>query len=116
MDWTVIPYEAADGEPVVKTEMQQFGAREYVRLVKAAHLLEEYGLEVGASHVKHLSRDLWELRFDRYRILYTTFPGRRFILLRVFMKKTQKTPTKELRIAANRMKDFAARYGGSADA
>jgi len=56
---------------------------------------------------------LWELRIRAgrkgYRIIYFAYVGQRFITLHGFLKKTQKTPRRELEIAEGRMADFLMR-------
>jgi phage-related protein len=56
--------------------------------------------------VKHLEGKLWELRMTGRdgiaRAIYVTASGRRVIVVRVFVKKTQKTPQRELDIARQR--------------
>ncbi|MBI4067542.1 type II toxin-antitoxin system RelE/ParE family toxin, partial [Candidatus Gottesmanbacteria bacterium] len=53
---------------------------------------------------------LWEARIKAgnslLRIFYTYKKGRVIILLHIFVKKEQKTPTKELEVARNRLKEI----------
>src|SRR4030042_4492828 len=57
---------------------------------------------------KHIEPGLWELRTRAgdsiLRILYTFTKGKIIILLHIFIKKQQKMPTKELKIARQRLK------------
>lgn len=46
------------------------------------------------------------------RVLYFTYTGRRFILPHDFIKKTDKTPERELEIAEKRMNDFIQKQRG----
>jgi phage-related protein len=59
-------------------------------------------------HVKHIEGKMWELRVKASegiaRGLYVTMTGRRVVVLHVFVKKSQKTPSAALRIARERMK------------
>ena len=61
-------------------------------------------------YAKHLSGKLWELRLTGRdgiaRSIYVTASGQRVIVLRTFVKKTQKTPPRELDIALARMKEI----------
>lgn len=61
-------------------------------------------------HVKHLDGSLWEIRVSGKsgiaRALYVTVIGKRVVILRVFMKKTQKTPRREIELARQRAKDI----------
>jgi phage-related protein len=69
---------------------------------------------VGFDHLprdatRHLEGKLWELRVIAAsgiaRTIYVTVTGQRVVLLRAFVKKTQKTPTRELRIARERERE-----------
>lgn len=59
---------------------------------------------------KHLEFGLWEVRIiartDILRIFYTFKKGQIIILLHIFIKKTNKTPTSELEIARKRLKEL----------
>lgn len=56
-----------------------------------------------------LDDKLWELRITGRdgisRAIYVTASGRRVVILRAFVKKTQKTPPRELEIARQRAKE-----------
>jgi phage-related protein len=58
--------------------------------------------------VDHLEDKLWELRLRGKsgisRAIYVTASGQRVIIVRVFVKKTQKTPSRELRLVRERAK------------
>lgn len=71
--------------------------------------LSEYGTRAGEPYVKHLDGDIWELRPLRNRILFFGYDGERFILLSHFIKKTQKTPPREIEKAKRLMKDYTER-------
>jgi phage-related protein len=108
-EWTVEYYEAASGESVVEEEMKAFGPKVFARLLRTIDLLQEFGLELGAEYIGHVKGKIWELRASRYRVLYFAFTGRRFVLLRTFMKKTKTVPDREIAIAESRLKDYVAR-------
>jgi phage-related protein len=79
------------------------------RLARVAKLIEENDLEhVGEPHVKHIEGRLWEMRLKGRsgiaRALYVTAVGRRVVIVRVFVKKTEKTPWREIEIALTRAK------------
>ena len=62
-----------------------------------------------APHVKHIEGRLWEIRLmgrdGIARALYVTGFGKRVVIVRVFMKKTQKTPRGEIAMALARAKE-----------
>jgi phage-related protein len=67
--------------------------------------LSEAGTQAGEPYVKHLDGDIWELRPIRDRILFAAWNGQSFILLHHFMKKTQKTPRREIERAERNLAD-----------
>jgi phage-related protein len=79
------------------------------RFVRIAELIEALGLpNVREPHVKHVRGVLWEIRLKGQagiaRALYVTAVGQRVVVLRVFVKKTPKTPSGEIDIALERAK------------
>jgi len=81
---------------------------------KFAHitkLIETNGLErVRAPYVKHLEGKLWEMRMRGRdtiaRAIYVTAIEKRLVIVRVFTKKKQKTPRREIEIALERAKEI----------
>lgn len=71
--------------------------------------LSEYGTQLGEPYIKHLDGDIWELRPLRDRILFATWNGKGFVLLHVFMKQTQKTPSREIKRAKKNLADYQER-------
>ncbi len=59
--------------------------------------------------MKHLIGKLWEIRLKGRdgiaRSIYVAASGRRVVVLRTFVKKTQETPRRENEIAQARMKE-----------
>ena len=98
---------------VVDAELAELPADMRARFVRIASLIEEFGLEqVHQPHVKHLQGALWEMRLKGRdgisRALYVTATGRRVVVLRVFVKKTQKTPSREIALAMERANQVKA--------
>ena len=82
------------------------------RFTRIAELIEAVGLpNVREPHVKHMRGPIWEIRLKGKagiaRALYVTAAGQRVVVVRVFVKKTQKTPRTEIEIALERMKELA---------
>ena len=71
--------------------------------------LERYGVRIGSPMVKHLEGDIWELRPLRIRILLFLWQDNIFVLLHHFVKKTSKTPRKEIEQAKRNRNDFLER-------
>ena len=73
-------------------------------------MIEANGLErMREPYVKHIEGKIWEMRMigrdGIARSLYMAAVGKRVIVLRTFIKKTQKTPRSEIEIALKRAKD-----------
>jgi phage-related protein len=71
--------------------------------------MEVYGPDLGMPHTKAMGSGLFELRIKAAegiaRVFYCTVVGKRIVFLHQFVKKTDKTPAKELQIAHRRMKE-----------
>ena len=98
-------------DDVVEAEIRALPEDLRARLGRAIDLIETEGLErLPRELVRHLEGKLWELRIQARsgisRALYVTATGRLVIVVRVFVKKTQKTPAKELMIARRRARDI----------
>ena len=71
--------------------------------------LSKVGLQAREPYVKHLDDDVWELRPINDRILFAAWDGQSFILLHHFIKKTQKTPPREIKQAKRNLADYRER-------
>lgn len=111
----------------------------YIKDEKGSSRIEDFILELGKSNrvlaaktrqgieklrnkayhkeplSKHLESGLWELRIkagtDILRIIYTFAKGQIIILLHIFIKKKQKTPTGELETARKRLREIRVKEG-----
>jgi phage-related protein len=77
---------------------------------RIVQMIEANGLErMREPYVKHIEGKIWEMRLigrdGIARSLYMTAVGRRVVVLRTFIKKSQKTPRAEIEIALKRAKD-----------
>ena len=106
MEWTVETLNST-----VDQELQAQPADIRARLVWISRLIEEHGIpNIREPYVKHIEGELWEIRMkgrDRgSRSLYITVHPGRVVILRVFVKKTPKTPRSEIRTALKRAKEI----------
>src|SRR5215467_4248530 len=88
----------------LREELEALPADMRARFRRIVELIQGYGLErVHEPHIKHLEGPLWEMRMKGKdgisRAVYVTAKGRRVVVVRVFVKKTQKTPRREIEIA-----------------
>ena len=79
--------------------------REYVKA------LSENGAYLPEKYAKHLDGEIWELRPIDDRILFAGWVDGAFVLLHSFVKKSQKTPKREIEQAKRELADFKEREG-----
>ena len=72
-------------------------------------LLSQHGTCAGQPYIKHLDAEIWELRPLRDRILFVAWLDGSFVLLHHFVKKTQKTPRREIEKAKRELQDLKER-------
>lgn len=105
MGWIVETLNAT-----VDTEIASLPADLRARLTRVAQLIEAVGLEqVHEPHIKHLEGRVWEMRMKGKdgiaRALYVTTWRQRIVIVRAFVKKTKKTPRREIELAFERARE-----------
>jgi phage-related protein len=110
--WEVVLYSSKDGRDSVLQEIDDFGENDSIKVFKIVELLKKYGHSVLDTHIKHIDEKIWEIKIDRYRVLYFLYENQHYILIRAFMKKTQRTPKREIEIAEKRYADYISRAEG----
>lgn len=79
------------------------------RYLRLTDLMCEFGANLGMPHTKALDGGLFELRVKSKegiaRVFFCTKIGKKIIMLNSFVKKSQKTPKNQLRIAKTRMSE-----------
>jgi hypothetical protein len=105
MTWTVEVLNK-----VVQQELEALPKDMKARFVWISQLIATHGLEnVGEPYVKHIQGHIWEMRIKGKdgisRAMYVTAKFKRVVVVRVFIKKTQKTPRQEIEIALKRSQE-----------
>lgn len=105
MGWTV---EFLDEE--VRAALDAFPPDIRASFQRIVELIQSHGLErVREPYVSHLEGPIWEMRMKGRsgiaRAAYVTATGKRVIVVRVFPKKTRKTPRREIVAALKRAKE-----------
>lgn len=94
----------------VEAEIRELPAGLLARFLRYAERMESYGPDLGMPHTRAMGKGLFELRLKAEegiaRVLYCTVVGRKIVLLHQFVKKTDKTPRRELDLALKRMKEI----------
>ena len=117
MEYNVEMYEKTDGKVPVLEFILNLEPKQQAKIYREIDLLEKFGNELHYPHVDTIKGDkykgLWELRIELssniFRIFYFLPQNNDVILLHGIVKKTQKTPQKELKVALDRMKEYVRR-------
>jgi phage-related protein len=93
-----------------KAELDDLPADTRASFERIMKLVQAFGLErVHEPYIRHIEGRIWEMRLRGRdgiaRALYVTATGRRVVILRVFTKKTQKTPRREIELARRRAEE-----------
>lgn len=116
MNWVVEYYRDSKGNEPVADFIDTLPNETQVKVFRIIDLLGEYGILLKEPYTRWVRGKIRELRLKdphgAIRVLYFTYTGRRFILLHGFIKKTEKTPLREIKIAEKRMNDFIERQRG----
>lgn len=81
----------------------------FEKIIAYIDLLEKNGLKLKEPYIKYLGKEIWELRPLRDRILFAQIENNKFVLLNCFIKKTKKTPMKEIKKAIKCLKEIKIR-------
>lgn len=105
MEYTIIYYSEAVQVEIV--ELPDALAARYVVLTRRMVAL---GPNLGEPHTKAFGDGLLELRLKGAegiaRVFFCTLIGKRIVMLHSFVKKSQRTPLRELALAQIRMKEI----------
>jgi len=112
-EYTCIFYETQDRKSPVEEFIESLDEETQNKFILKQQLLEDLGPQLRYPHTDHIGEGIFELRFKgkegQARVLFFFFYGKRIIFTHGFVKKTQKTPRKEIEIALKRRKDFLAK-------
>lgn len=77
------------------------------RYLRLTDMMLEFGANLGMPHTRAMSDGLFELRVKGKegiaRVFYCTVIGQKIVMLHGFIKKSEKTPRKELKLARERL-------------
>ena len=116
MDYTVEYYEKDDGSRPAEEFILSQDNKMQAKIFAALELLESKGPALREPYSKVLDDGIFEVRAkqgtDISRALYFFVVGRRVILTNGFVKKTMKTPPREIERAKRYRADFNQKIGG----
>lgn len=106
-------YDTADGKCPVAEFLDSLNAKMHAKVLKHIDLLECFGEELRLPYSRLLEDGIFELRTqmgsDITRILYFFVVGGKAVLTHGFVKKTQKTPVREIARAKQYRQDYLRR-------
>lgn len=108
MTWKVYFFQTTRGDYPVKDFIEEQDKQTTVKITSYIELLETDGPYLKPPYIKKLQDKLYELRISgkvAVRLLYT-IKNSEYYLLHAFKKKTQKTPSREIKVALDRIKDI----------
>lgn len=118
--YEIIFYRDRNGRSQIEDQLNELASKaasskdariRFRQMTLYIQLLSDCGTKLGSSIAKKLRGDIWELRPGDSRILFFHYSKGRFILLHSFVKKTAKTPQKEIARAMAERDDWLSREG-----
>lgn len=114
MNYKILFYKKENGTEPVKEFLLRLPPKHKAKALREIDLLAEFGTQLKEPHIKKITGDkykgLWELRIkfagDISRIFYFMPEADAFILLHGYLKKSDKTPERELKTAKKRMDNY----------
>lgn len=104
MSWEIAFYSDK-----MESEIEQLPSGFVARFVRYGERMEVSGPDLGMPHTRAMGEGLFELRLKANegitRVFFCTVVNRKIIFLHQFIKKSDKTPARELEIARKRMKE-----------
>lgn len=113
-EYTCIFYETIiDGRKPAEEFIESLEQDTQDKFILKQQLLQDFGPQLRYPHTDSLGEGIFELRFKgkegQIRVLFFFFYGKRIIFTNGFVKKTPKTPRKEIELALKRRSDFLIR-------
>lgn len=105
MSYSIIYYSQA-----IQEEIMNLPVTLQARYIGLTDRMIEHGPNLGLPHTDAFGGGLFELRLKGAegiaRVFFCAMAGQEIVMLHSFIKKTQKTPEKELKIAKQRLKEL----------
>ena len=104
MNWKITFYNNK-----VESQALSFPSGILANFLHIAEMMENLGPNLGKPYIGSLGSGLYEIRAKGKegigRSLYCTVSGKEIVILHSFIKKSQKTPKKDLDLSRKRMKE-----------
>lgn len=108
-------YERENGDIPVEKFLNSLDIKMRNKILMILNVLQEKGNQLREPYSKHLEDGIFEVRgkvrSDISRVLYFFYYNGKIIVTNGFVKKTQKTPRKEIELAKKYRKEYLERLG-----
>lgn len=105
MSWVIDFYSG------VEDAITEMPPKIQAKMIRLLELIEEHGANLGVPHSTPMGDGLFEIRAKAKegigRALFCYMKGKHVYILYAFVKKSQKTPKKDLNLAKTRMKEVS---------
>ena len=106
-------YEKVDGSCPVAEFLDTLDEKMFAKVARNIDILELHNINLREPIVKYFEDGIFELRTqvgnNITKIFYFFYVGKKIILTNGFVKKTQKTPRKQIDLAIEYKKDYLSR-------
>jgi Phage-related protein len=106
--------DSVSGNSPVVEYLEKIAEKHSSKIYRQLEFLKDSCGYINEPYGRHITGKIRELRVDfsnnYYRILYFTFVDKNIVILHAFLKRTDKTPNREIQIALNRYNDFVNNY------
>ncbi len=94
----------------VQTDILALPPKLQARMIRLLEMIEKHGANLGDPHTKPMGDGLFEIRAKAKegiaRGLFCYMDGQKIKVLHAFVKKTEKTPKKDLDLAKDRLREI----------
>ena len=108
-------YETGSGYSPVRAFLDELDSKkdtvkdariQFVQVSRYIDLLREHGTaSLSTDIIKHIEDEIWELRPGKNRVFFFFYSHETYVLLHHYVKKSGKTPRKEIERAKSEMND-----------
>ena len=107
-EWKIVFYQSRRGDKPVEDFIDRLPEKDQDKVADYMDLLVERGMQLSQPYLKRMSGSdgVWELRPGKYRIFLSFLQQRKIVLIHMIVKKTQKTPQKDLKVTERRLREY----------
>lgn len=113
-EFEIIFFKKEDGTSPVKDFILSLEDKMAAKTMRFIGVLKAHGPELREPYTKPLEDGIFELRIQQgnniSRVLYFFVSGKKIILTNGFIKKTQKTPRREILLAKKYQEEFKNKH------